>query len=130
MTTAFVVAGSSHHQDADCQALDNARLSAGAAAFQVDTDSTDRTPCILCTDTVRTEWEVTPQTIAELWELIGLSKYHTVVDPGTDRVTVDGLTILEHGSAARSLALFGDTVRLHPDGTYRVHPAAVPTGAA
>ncbi|MER5356593.1 hypothetical protein ABT093_40530 [Kitasatospora sp. NPDC002551] len=124
MTTALTLDGSSrYHLDAACRALDGARLSTRGAVVEEDSDTLGQTPCFLCAATAGTAWYVTEQTIAELYEMIGPAKYHTSVDPGTGRLAVDGLTIPAHGDAPRAVARFGDTVRRHPDGGYRVHPA-------
>ncbi|MFJ2780241.1 hypothetical protein [Kitasatospora sp. NPDC087315] len=127
MAAAYLPLGSTrYHLDANCPALDTARLHNGGIVAEI-TPTTGYTPCLLCVDTAPTEWTVTTETIAELWELIGPAKYHTSINPDTGRVAIDGLTLLEHGNADRQFARFGDTIRFDRNGCYRVRPAAPST---
>lgn len=117
----------SWHTHVSCTALDTAVLAAAGSRAKIreidPQDAASRPPCLVCATPPTTEWTVTADTVLELWELIGPSKPYVTYNPETNRMEAEGLTIWEHGGVPRTVARFGDTIRLH-NGLYRVTHAA------
>jgi hypothetical protein len=118
---------SSYHTDADCKALDTARLNSRTGEVQAisadEAAAQQRPACLVCTAPAATGWVVTTTNLGELWELIGPSKPHFTLNEAADRAVCDGLTIREHKGQPRTVARFGDTIRRETDGRYTVHHA-------
>jgi hypothetical protein len=117
---------SSYHTDADCKALDTARLNSRTGEVQAipagEAAAQQRPACLVCTAPAATEWVVTTTNLGELWELIEPSKPHFTLNEA-DRAVCDGLTIREHKGLSRTVAWFGDTIRRDASGRYTVHHA-------
>jgi hypothetical protein len=127
-STVFIVPrSSSYHTDADCKALDTARLNSRTGEVQAisadEAAAQQRPACLVCTAPAATEWVVTTTNLGELWELIEPSKPHVTLNEAADRAVCDGLTIREHKGLSRTAARFGDTIRRDASGRYTVHHA-------
>jgi hypothetical protein len=72
------------------------------------------------------EWVVdSEETVWHLWDtdIVEPCKPHFSRNSITGLHEVDGLTIWAHAGRPQTWARFGDTVRIHTDRTYTVHPA-------
>ncbi|WBP89490.1 hypothetical protein [Kitasatospora cathayae] len=122
MTTAFTIPGTTrYHLDANCPALDSARLT-HSGVFRT-TDTADFTPCLVCASTAATEWTLTSENLGELLELVGPSKPHWAPLPAEAlgvSTQIDGLTIWAHNGQPRTVARYGDTITRQPGGTWTV----------